>query len=124
VLLPTKNEISSELPGCSLRLADQAPLLLGIVLAVARFDPGKPILGTHGIVDLPAEVVQSRLVAISLYWGGARSKSVQLRAILEVAVLFMGLFCMQPRSDPRRLRQPTWHQQRPAFGRLAVVERA
>jgi Na+/H+ antiporter NhaD/arsenite permease-like protein len=78
-----------------------APLLLGIVLAVALLDPGKPFPGTvwHPWIYL-REVVQLVLVAISLYWGSQKVRDqnqFSFGAILEVAVLFIGIFiCMQP----------------------------
>lgn len=78
-----------------------APLLLGIVLAVALLDPGKPFPGTswHPWTYL-REVAQLVLVAISLYWGNQKVREqnqFSFGAILEVAVLFIGIFiCMQP----------------------------
>jgi Na+/H+ antiporter NhaD/arsenite permease-like protein len=78
-----------------------APLLLGIVLAVALLDPGKPFPGTswHPWIYL-RETVQLVLVAISLYWGNQKVRDqnqFSFGAILEVAVLFIGIFiCMQP----------------------------
>jgi Na+/H+ antiporter NhaD/arsenite permease-like protein len=78
-----------------------APLLIGVVLAVALLDPNKALLGTnwHAWMYL-REVVQLALVAVSLYFG---TKSVRVAndfnydAIIEVAALFIGIFiCMQP----------------------------
>lgn len=78
-----------------------APLLVGVVLAVALLDPSKPFLGTgwHPWIYL-RELVQLGLVAISLLFGSAavREKNqFNFGAILEVAALFIGIFvCMQP----------------------------
>jgi Na+/H+ antiporter NhaD/arsenite permease-like protein len=78
-----------------------APLLVGVVLAVALLDPSKPFLGTdwHPWMYL-RELVQLGLVAISLWFGDAevRTKNqFNYGAIVEVAVLFIGIFiCMQP----------------------------
>lgn len=78
-----------------------APMLLGVVLAVALLDPSKPFPGTgwHPWMYL-REVVQLCLVAISLWWGDHRIRDENLftfGAIIEVAALFVGIFiCMQP----------------------------
>jgi Na+/H+ antiporter NhaD/arsenite permease-like protein len=78
-----------------------APLLLGVVLAVALLDPGKPFPGTnwHPWMYL-REVVQLCFVAISLWWGDHTVRDENLftfGAIIEVAALFVGIFiCMQP----------------------------
>jgi Na+/H+ antiporter NhaD/arsenite permease-like protein len=78
-----------------------APLLVGVVLAVALLDPSKPFLGTdwHPWIFL-REIVQLLLVAISLWFGdrAVREKNqFNFGAIIEVAVLFIGIFiCMQP----------------------------
>lgn len=78
-----------------------APLLLGVVLAVALLDPSKPFPGTewHPWMYL-REAVQLCLVAISLWWGDHRIRDENhftFGAIIEVAVLFIGIFiCMQP----------------------------
>jgi len=83
--------------GLSLNL----PLLLGVVLAVALLDPGKPIPGTdwHAWLWL-RETVQLALVAISLFAGAElirRENHFNFTAIIEVAALFFGIFiCMQP----------------------------
>jgi Na+/H+ antiporter NhaD/arsenite permease-like protein len=75
-------------------------LLLGLVLAVALLDPGKPLLGTqwHPWVYL-REAVQLGLVALSLAWSLPairRDNNFNYGAILEVAALFLGIFiCMQ-----------------------------
>ncbi|MCE9525346.1 MAG: sodium:proton antiporter [Planctomycetales bacterium] len=76
-------------------------LLLGVVLAVAMLDPSKPIPGTqwHPWLWL-REIVQLVLVGLSLWMGSQavrRDNRFTYAAILEVAVLFLGIFvCMQP----------------------------
>lgn len=81
-----------------------APLLLGVMLAVALLDPGKLFPGTswHPWIYL-REIVQLVLVAISLYWGSQKVRDqnqFSFGAIREVAVLFIGIFiCMQPALD-------------------------
>jgi Na+/H+ antiporter NhaD/arsenite permease-like protein len=78
-----------------------APLLVGVVLAVALLDPSKPLPGTdwHPWMYL-REVVQLGLVAISLWWGDRRVRDANqfnYDAIVEVAALFSGIFItMQP----------------------------
>lgn len=78
-----------------------APLLFGVVLAVALLDPSKPFPGTdwHPWMYL-REVVQLGLVAISLWWGSQtvrEQNQFNYSAIVEVAALFIGIFiCMQP----------------------------
>jgi len=77
------------------------PLLLGVVLAVALLDPGKPIPGTHWHAWMYLrEIVQLALVAISLLLGSEivrRDNQFNYGAIIEVAALFTGIFiCMQP----------------------------
>jgi Na+/H+ antiporter NhaD/arsenite permease-like protein len=78
-----------------------APLLLGVVLAVALLDPGKPFPGTdwHPWMYL-REVVQLCLVGLSLWLGSHEIRHANLftyGAIIEVAALFVGIFiCMQP----------------------------
>jgi Na+/H+ antiporter NhaD/arsenite permease-like protein len=78
-----------------------APLLVGVVLAVALLDPSKPLVGTdwHPWMYL-REIVQLGLVAISLSFGdrSVREKNqFNYAAIMEVAALFIGIFiCMQP----------------------------
>lgn len=78
-----------------------APLLLGVVLAVALLDPGKPFPGTdwHPWMYL-REVAQLCLVAMSLFLGSQLVRDANLftyGAIIEVAALFVGIFiCMQP----------------------------
>jgi len=78
-----------------------APLLVGVVLAVAFLDPSKPLPGTewHPWIYL-RELAQLGLVAISFWFGdrAVREKNqFNFGAIVEVAVLFIGIFiCMQP----------------------------
>lgn len=78
-----------------------APLLVGVVLAVALLDPSKPLLGTdwHPWMYL-RELVQLGLVAVSLWFGDAKVRAknqFNYFAIIEVAALFIGIFiCMQP----------------------------
>src|SRR4051812_1741316 len=78
-----------------------APLLLGVVLAVALLDPGKPVPGTdwHPWMYL-REVAQLCLVGLSLRFGAKHVRDANVftyGAIIEVAALFVGIFiCMQP----------------------------
>jgi Na+/H+ antiporter NhaD/arsenite permease-like protein len=78
-----------------------APLLLGVVLAVALLDPGKAFPGTdwHPWLYL-REIVQLLLVGISLWFGDHKIRDANTftyGAIIEVAALFVGIFiCMQP----------------------------
>jgi Na+/H+ antiporter NhaD/arsenite permease-like protein len=74
-------------------------LLLGVILSAAFLDPGKTLPGTswNPWVYL-RETVQLGLVAVSLWSGQAvrRDNDFNYGAILEVAVLFLGIFiCMQ-----------------------------
>ena len=90
--------------------ADAMMLLLGVVLAVAMLDPGKPIPGTqwHPWLWL-REIVQIILVGLSLIVGSQavrRDNHFTYAAIVEVAVLFLGIFvCMtiRPRATNCRL---------------------
>ena len=76
-------------------------LLLAVVASVALLDPSKPIPGTdwHPWMYL-REIVQLALVAVSLGLTNAHvrhSNKFNYGAIVEVAVLFFGIFiCMQP----------------------------
>jgi Na+/H+ antiporter NhaD/arsenite permease-like protein len=76
-------------------------LMLGVVLAVAFLDPSKPAPGTswHPWMYF-RELVQLGLVAASLALGSAHTRKMNnfnFGAIIEVAVLFFGIFiCMQP----------------------------
>jgi Na+/H+ antiporter NhaD/arsenite permease-like protein len=78
-----------------------APLLLGVVLAVALLDPGKAFPGTdwHPWMYM-REVVQLCFVGLSLRLGSHEIRDANLftyGAIIEVAALFVGIFiCMQP----------------------------
>jgi Na+/H+ antiporter NhaD/arsenite permease-like protein len=78
-----------------------APLLLGVVLAVALLDPSKAVPGTswHPWMFV-REVVQLCLVGLSLWLGAKQVRDANLfnyGAIIEVAALFVGIFiCMQP----------------------------
>ncbi len=76
-----------------------ALLLLGVILSAALLDPGKTLSGTawYPWVYL-REAVQLGMVVVSLWSGLAvrRDNDFNYRAILEVAVLFLGIFiCMQ-----------------------------
>lgn len=78
-----------------------APLLLGVVLAVALLDPSKPLPGTdwHPWMFL-REIVLLSLVGASLWFGSSHTRAqnnFSYAAIVEVAALFVGIFiCMQP----------------------------
>lgn len=77
------------------------PLLLLIVFAVAALSPGKPFLGTGWYPWMYLrEIVQLTLVGLSLLIGSEhlrRHNHFNYFAILEVAVLFFGIFItMQP----------------------------
>ncbi len=98
--------------------AINAPLLLGVVLAVALLDPSKAIPGTqwHPWMYL-REVVQLGLVAIALWFGNPKVREANgfnYHAIVEVAALFSGIFItMQPalhilsvRGDELGIRTP------------------
>jgi len=74
-------------------------LLLGVILSAAFLDPGKTLPGTawYPWVYL-REMVLLGLVVVSLWSGQAvrRDNAFNYEAILEVAVLFFGIFiCMQ-----------------------------
>jgi Na+/H+ antiporter NhaD/arsenite permease-like protein len=78
-----------------------ALLLGGVIASVALLDPSKALPGTtwHPWLYL-REVVQLGLVGLSLALGSSylrRGNRFNYAAILEVAVLFFGIFiCMQP----------------------------
>ena len=78
-----------------------ALLLLGVILSVGLLDPGKAVPGTdwHPWMYL-REIVQLALVGLSLAVGAGharRANRFNYGAIIEVAVLFFGIFiCMQP----------------------------
>jgi Na+/H+ antiporter NhaD/arsenite permease-like protein len=76
-------------------------LLLLVVLCVAMLDPGKPVWGTPWRPWLYLrEIVLLGLVCLSLVLGRPsvrRDNGFNFGAIVEVAVLFLGIFvCMQP----------------------------
>jgi len=77
------------------------PLLMAVVLSVALLDPSRTLLGTdwHPWMFL-RETVLLTLVAISLQFSSQKIRTdndFSFYAIIEVAVLFMGIFiCMQP----------------------------
>jgi Na+/H+ antiporter NhaD/arsenite permease-like protein len=78
-----------------------AIFLGGVVLAVALLDPGMPVPGTHWHPWLYLrEATQLGLVGLSLLLGRRevrRANKFHYGAMIEVAVLFMGIFiCMQP----------------------------
>jgi len=76
-------------------------LLMAVVASVALLDPNKTLPGTdwHPWMYL-REIVQMGLVAASLLWGDEHLRQTNrfsYGAIVEVAVLFLGIFvCMQP----------------------------
>jgi Na+/H+ antiporter NhaD/arsenite permease-like protein len=78
-----------------------AALLAAVIASVALFDPTKTFPGTdwHPWIYL-REVVQLALVGVSLVMGNGharRANNFSYGAIIEVAVLFFGIFiCMQP----------------------------
>jgi len=78
-----------------------APLLVGVVLAVGLLDPSKPLPGTdwHAWMYL-REMLQLLLVAVSLWFGSRELRAANhfsYHAIIEVAALFSGIFiAMQP----------------------------
>jgi Na+/H+ antiporter NhaD/arsenite permease-like protein len=78
-----------------------APLIAGVIAAVALLDPSKPLPGTdwHPWIYL-REVTLLGLVGLSLLLGSAeirKQNGFSYFAILEVAALFVGIFiCMQP----------------------------
>ncbi len=86
-----------------------ALLLLGVILAVALLDPGKALPGTswHPWIYL-REATMLALVLASLTIGPhhvRRSNSFDYLAIMEVGVLFIGIFIsMRPALEILRLR--------------------
>jgi Na+/H+ antiporter NhaD/arsenite permease-like protein len=92
--------------------------LCGVVLSVALLDPGKAVPGTgwHPWAYL-REAVQLGLVALSLRIGGGRTRRANrfdYAAIVEVAVLFLGIFiCMQPLLEILRAEGPKLGLTRP-----------
>lgn len=112
-----------------------APLLCGVILSVALLDPSKPLplVGWRPWLYL-REVVQLALVALSLIAGdrqARRANRFTYAAIVEVAVLFLGIFiCMQPpleilASSGRtvRLSEP-WHYFWATGGLSSVLDNA
>ena len=97
-----------------LRLAGVWPnglLLCGVVLAVALLDPGKALPGTGWRPWMYSrEAVQLCLVGVSLLVGQGRARRTngfQYAPIVEVAVLFFGIFvCMQPPLEILRVEGP------------------
>jgi len=87
-------------------------LLLGVILSIAFLDPGKPLPGTgwHPWVYL-REVVQLVFVGLSLALGREaprRQNRFNYHAIVEVAVLFFGIFvCMQPPLEILHVEGPS-----------------
>jgi len=87
-------------------------LLAGVILSVALLDPAKPFPGTawHPCVYL-REAVQFGLVLLSLVLGSSkvrRDNDFNYGPILEVAVLFLGIFlCMQPPLEILHVRGPS-----------------
>ena len=78
-----------------------APLLIGIVLAVAFLDPRIPIPGTNFRAwPYVRELIQIGILLISFYLGPKKPRqdnNFSFHAINEVAVVFAGIFiCMQP----------------------------
>jgi Na+/H+ antiporter NhaD/arsenite permease-like protein len=78
-----------------------APLLLGVVCAVALLDPSRTLSGTSWRPWMfLREIAQLGLVTISLIYGNQlirKANSFSYHAIVEVAALFLGIFiCMQP----------------------------
>jgi len=76
-------------------------LLVGVVLAVALLDPSKALPGSNWHPWMYfREVVLLVLLALSLLLGSAHTRKMNdfnFGAIIEVAVLFFGIFiCMQP----------------------------
>jgi Na+/H+ antiporter NhaD/arsenite permease-like protein len=96
-----------------------APLLAGVILAVALLDPGKPFLGTHWHPWMYLrEIVQLGLVALSLLLGSQAVRDdnqFNYGAIIEVAALFFGIFiCMQPALQLLNVRGGEFGLQSPA----------
>ena len=88
-----------------------AVLLAGVILSIALLDPAKPFPGTdwHPWLYL-REMVQLGLVLLSLALGREsvrRANQFNYHAIVEVAVLFLGIFiCMQPPLQILHVRGP------------------
>jgi Na+/H+ antiporter NhaD/arsenite permease-like protein len=112
-----------------------AVLLGGVVLSIALLDPGKALPGTnwHPWLYL-REVVQLGLVALSLVLGSSHARRLNrfnYAAIIEVAVLFFGIFvCMQPALQILDVEGPNlglsqpWHYFWAAGGVSSVLDNA
>jgi Na+/H+ antiporter NhaD/arsenite permease-like protein len=89
-----------------------ALLLMGVIFSIALLDPSKPFPGSqwHPWLYL-REVLQLGLVLLSLTLGRdevRRANNFNYHAIVEVAVLFLGIFiCMQPPLQILHVRGPT-----------------
>ena len=100
-------------------------LLIGVVLCVALLDPSKPVPGI-GWYPLPylREVAQLVLVGMSLAFGAdavRRANRFDYHAIVEVAVLFIGIFiCMQPALEILNDKGPRLGLDHPAEMYLAT----
>ncbi len=96
-----------------------APLLLGVPLAIMFLDPAKPLPGTdwHPWTFL-REIVELSLVALSLLLGDPatrRQNRFNYHAISEVAALFLGIFiCMQAPLQILHVRGPSLGLSQPA----------
>ena len=86
-------------------------LLLGVVFSVALLDPTKELLRTGWYPWLYLrEMAQLALIVLSLLLGSRairRANNFNYHAILEVAVLFFGIFlCMQPALQILNVKGP------------------
>jgi Na+/H+ antiporter NhaD/arsenite permease-like protein len=94
-------------------------LLAGLIAAVALLDPAKPVPGTpwHPWVYL-REAVELTMVLLSLLLGAPgirRANRFNYAPIVEVAVLFFGIFlCMQPPLEIVGALGPRWGLHAPA----------
>jgi Na+/H+ antiporter NhaD/arsenite permease-like protein len=110
-------------------------LLTGVILSIALLDPAKPLpgVGWRPWVYL-REVVQLVLVGLSLALGREaprRQNHFSYHPIVEVAVLFLGIFvCMQPALEILHAEGPTLPLRSPAHffwatgGLSAVLDNA
>ena len=92
-------------------------LLAATIISVALFDPGKPFPGTawHPWLLL-RKVVLLSLIAFSLlgHHGLRQANQFNYHAIVEVAVLFFGIFiCMQPALEMLEIQGPRLGLQTP-----------
>ena len=97
-----------------------APLLLGVVLAVALLDPGKPFPAPIGIRGCTCarscSLCLVRHLAVARQPTGAQMNNLfTYGAIIEVAALFVGIFiCMQPALQILGVaRAASWARHRP-----------